>query len=125
MKYFAYGVNLHPDRNRGWEFLSKGRLLDYKFMINQDGYATVVPKIGVFVEGVIFEITKHDLEELDEFERYPELYNRKKLLIETKEEKLKSIVHVAQNTKSGNPRQEYFKKVNEGRGFFNLDLPRL
>ena len=67
--YFAYGSNMHltqmADRCPGSIFKGKGRLLGYRWQINERGVANIVESRSNYVEGVIYEIDKGDRRQLD------------------------------------------------------------
>ena len=67
--YFAYGSNMHltqmADRCPGSIFKGKGRLLGYRWQINERGVANIVESRNDYVEGVIYEIDQGDRRRLD------------------------------------------------------------
>ena len=92
MYYFAYGSNLnHKQMNCRCpysKFVKRVYLVNYKFVY--DGYskkregavANVLESADSIVWGGLYEISKSDLENLDKFEGYPNIYNRKELQVE-------------------------------------------
>ena len=85
--YAAYGSNLDlkamakrcPDAKR----LSKGILKDYKLVFGAKGFLDVVPSQGDRVQVGVYSVSMTDLAALDEYEEYPELYDRIPLIIHT------------------------------------------
>ncbi len=81
IKYFAYGANLNEDRFKqrcpSVTFLSKATLEGYEYTFprrhrNWDGgVAGVSKKENSLVEGVIYSISKDDVQKLDEIENIP------------------------------------------------------
>jgi gamma-glutamylcyclotransferase (GGCT)/AIG2-like uncharacterized protein YtfP len=67
--YFAYGSNLHlkqmKKRCPTSKYVGRAQLLNYRWQINQRGYANVVKAEGRVVEGLVFEITPLDEARLD------------------------------------------------------------
>lgn len=67
--YFAYGSNLHlcqmkrrcPDS----KYIGCARLSNYRWQINERGYANVVRAEGHWVEGLVYEIDEKDEAQLD------------------------------------------------------------
>lgn len=92
--YFAYGSLMDLDfvNDLGVQYYTaeKGILKDFQFQISvQDGedsnygYANVVQQENKKVEGVLMLIDKKQIQYLDHYEGYPELYTRKKLTIKS------------------------------------------
>ncbi|KZZ96101.1 AIG2 family protein [Moelleriella libera RCEF 2490] len=67
--YFAYGSNLHlrqmQRRCPRSKYIGSGRLPDFRWQINERGYANVVPANGGWVDGLVFEIDGSDEDRLD------------------------------------------------------------
>jgi len=104
--YFAYGSNMSPHRmkERNCDIIStkRGVLQDYKLTfdkksskIKDTGFATVIPKNGEDVEGILYELDEKSLLILDKFEGYPSHYTRKELNILTEFGSQLSYVYVA------------------------------
>lgn len=70
--YFAYGSNMDVEQMRmrcpGAEILCTAVLPDYKFALDSEGYATVVPYEGKEVRGVIWKISRANEKALDWYE---------------------------------------------------------
>lgn len=86
MYYFAYGSNTNFDHMRrvcGWHFTALGMatLADYEFGPDRRGFATVRPQIGQHVLGVLYEIDQYCVNALDEFEGYPDIFNRIEVVV--------------------------------------------
>src|SRR5262245_23817551 len=71
-QYFAYGSNMVWEQMRlrcpGAQTLGIGKLRDYRFIINQQGVATIVPAATRTVYGVLWEITPSHERTLDDYE---------------------------------------------------------
>ena len=92
--YFAYGANLHHDgmrlrcpRSRP---LRLARLMGHALRIalpqkisSAHGWATVVPEAGAQGPGVLYLLLERDIDTLDSYEDYPEIYGREKVSVES------------------------------------------
>ncbi|KAH9966290.1 hypothetical protein BJV74DRAFT_869619 [Russula compacta] len=67
--YFGYGSNLWIDQmNRRCpesRYVGIGLLPDWRWIINERGYANVIPSSGDYVYGFIYELSPKDEESLD------------------------------------------------------------
>jgi len=82
MLYFAYGSNMNwqqmKERCNSARFVSIACLPEYKLAFTRKsdkrgcGVADVVPELGEKVWGVVYELSRLDLEKLDRFEGYKE-----------------------------------------------------
>lgn len=67
--YFAFGSNLWLDqmarRCPGSDYIGRAILTDYKWQINQRGYANVIPYAGSCVHGLVYRINARDEAQLD------------------------------------------------------------
>ena len=88
MLYFAYGSNLNHHQMKnircvGSKYLKTFFLKDYKLLfghpnrLNKLGYANIVKKKGSKVPGAIWEITKKHEKILDNYEGFPDSYQKK------------------------------------------------
>lgn len=68
----------HMRRMCGWHFkvLGSASLNDYQFGPDLRGFASICSKAGSKVFGVLFQIDQQCLDILDEFEGYPDVFNR-------------------------------------------------
>lgn len=125
MKYFAYGTNMNRGQMDGRcpssKILSKARLKGYKFIFNSRGVATIIPAEGFEVHGVLYEINKECLEELDQFEDYPRLYTREKVeLIDESGNQVEAIVYITTDSTEGKAREKHLNLILEGAKENNL-----
>jgi len=91
------------DRCPGAVFIDSGILVNYKFIINTRGVATVIKKISSKVYGILWEITSEDEEILDNYEgvQYGTYY-KKFLNLKTSEKgSLSALVYIATDTNIG------------------------
>lgn len=67
--YFAYGSNLHLKQMKrrcpNSKYIGKARLVDYRWQINERGYANVIEAEGHWVDGLVYEINPADEAKLD------------------------------------------------------------
>ncbi|KAK5991081.1 hypothetical protein PT974_09358 [Cladobotryum mycophilum] len=70
--YFAYGSNLHmrqmKKRCPNSKFIGRARLPNYRWQINERGYANVIAATGHWVDGLVFEVDETDEANLDIYE---------------------------------------------------------
>ena len=126
MYYFAYGSNM--DENQMSErcpFSVKkniGSLTDYKLFFSHNskkwagGVLSVKPEAGRLVWGTVYEITSEDLKNLDYYEGYPRIYDRKLVDINVKESKNKKSCWVYFSKKIEEnvvPSEDYVALVTE------------
>jgi gamma-glutamylcyclotransferase (GGCT)/AIG2-like uncharacterized protein YtfP len=81
MYHFAYGSNLNYEHMRrlcGWHFtlIGLGTLEGYELGLDLRGYVNIRPKTGEKVVGVLYDLDQQCLDILDEYEGYPEVFNR-------------------------------------------------
>jgi gamma-glutamylcyclotransferase len=126
MHYFAYGVNLNPKiMSRycpGAIRISPGYIPDLKLRF--DGQSKMRPGAtaniqeapGKIVWGALFEIRAKELLELDEWEGYPNLYDRKQVTVLTADGLRYEDVWVyhREGQVEGRPGPEYLGDVLEG-----------
>lgn len=91
--YFAYGSNLDPTQMRrrcpGARAVGPAVLDGYRIgfagqsqLWDGGGVATLLRDPGEWVEGILYELPKIDLEILDRYEGHPVAYRRRLLLVE-------------------------------------------
>ena len=83
--YFGYGSNLSPttlkQRCPDSLFIGLARLDDYRWQINNTGYANIVPSPGDVVYGTLCFLSNRDETALDESEGVPWLYEKHTLKV--------------------------------------------
>lgn len=90
--YFAYGSNMNLDqmayRCPDAEVVGKAILKDYSLKFrgnrNGNGVASIVPDPGKEVQGLLWKITPKCEQSLDFYEGYPNLYEKKEIVVQTK-----------------------------------------
>lgn len=86
MHYFAYGSSMnfeHMRRLCGWHFtiLGPATLPGFEFGVDTRGYVNIRPKAGERVLGVLYEIDQPCLDIMDEYEGYPQVFGRSRVLV--------------------------------------------
>ena len=123
--YFAYGSNLCKKQMAARcpesEYLSAGILVDYSWLINARGYASVNPSKGAYVLGEIFALSDQDVGYLDVYESVAEgMYTKQTLSIQTEDGSLDCLVYIATDQNQGKPQTEYIFRINAGIKSANL-----
>lgn len=86
--YFAYGSNLAfgqmASRCPSSVFVGRGRLHNYKFQINERGFANVIPSSdpSSFIDGLCYRLSPSDEQNLDRAEGVPVAYEKHLLEVE-------------------------------------------
>lgn len=126
MLYFAYGSNINlnqmavrcPDAKvvepavlENYELLFRGNNRDY-------GVATIRPKEGCQVHGLLWKITPECERSLDHYEGYPHLYEKQKIPLTTKSgQQISAMVYVMTRERErmpGMPTRSYYIGILEG-----------
>lgn len=106
MLYFAYGSNMDRSgmagRCPGARPLGPARLDGFAFRITADGYASVAPRAGAAVHGVLWRLTPRDLAALNIFESLDSgLYGRAMLPVRRGGQRLRALVYVGRRSAGG------------------------
>ena len=116
--YFAYGANLHPDSMQ-WRCpkatASQAFILrdwELKFY----SHATIEPKKGARVAGVLWEITPDCELSLDAFEGYPSYYTKQTWI----QDDTQFFFYEMTTPKSGKPSKGYVLDIEESYTFWQL-----
>lgn len=120
-RYFAYGANIiaadMAQRCPAAQEIGAVVLPDWRFSIMRRGYATILPDPGAMVSGMLWWITPHCQQVLDDFEDVGGgLYYHATLEIEG----APVLVYLANDTEPGQPRTSYLAAIiaeAEARGF--------
>ena len=131
--YFGYGSNLWRDqmirRCPQSTFAGIGRLDSYEWIINDRGYANVVPSSSAdYTWGLIYTLTSSDEEALDRNEGVPHIYGKEMKDVhlwkadeeggmDTQDggELQKMLVYIDyERTKPSDPKEEYIYRMNKG-----------
>ena len=129
MLYFAYGSNLNHHQMKnircfGSRYLKAFFLKDYKMIfshpnkLNKFGYANMIKRKGSKVAGAIWEITKLHERILDNYEQFPNIYQKEHFYLEEK----KIMFYIMQKYFVKNPPNSYIDTINKGYEDCNVDL---
>jgi len=136
MYYFAYGSNMdlgQMSKRLGRKIapseVKKASVREWKLVFNKkadanpekQGYANIVEDANEIVEGVLYEISEEDIEELDKYEGCPEHYKKMEIEVALDTgEKVVAITYIAQENKIGTgllPTREYLNKLLNAKPF--------
>ena len=85
--YFAYGSNLDLEqmaqRCPDAETVGPVRLENYELRFRGNGFATVTPKKGSVVYGLVWKLTPNCEQSLDRYEGYPRHYIKEAVTVQT------------------------------------------
>lgn len=85
--YFAYGSNLDLEqmaqRCPDAEIVGPVRLENYELRFRGSGFATVAPKKGSVVYGLVWKLTPNCEQSLDRYEGYPRHYIKEAVTVQT------------------------------------------
>ena len=117
--YFGYGSNLSKEqmaiRCPESKYYDSGKLLDYSWLINAMGYASIKPSEGEFVLGEIFALSQQDISNLDIYESVEEgMYLKSNLSVQTSKGPVHCLVYIASDNNIGKPQKEYINRINLG-----------
>ena len=129
MLYFAYGSNLNHYQMKnircfGSRYLKAFFLKDYKLIfchpnkLNKFGYANIIKKRGSKVVGAIWEITKEHEKILDNYEQFPNIYQKEYFYLRGK----KIMFYIMYKYFINDPPMSYIDMINKGYEDCNIDL---
>ena len=85
--YFAYGSNINleqmKERCPAAKAVGPVTLADYELQFRGHGFATVAPKKGSTVHGLLWELTPACEQALDRYEGYPRHYTKEQVSVRT------------------------------------------
>ncbi len=129
MLYFAYGSNLNHHQMKnircfGSRYLKAFFLKDYKMIfshpnkLNKFGYANMIKRKGSKVAGAIWEITKIHEKILDNYEQFPNIYQKEHFYLEKK----KIMFYIMHKYFVKDPPKNYIDTINKGYEDCNFNL---
>ena len=129
MLYFAYGSNLNHHQMKnirciGSKYLKTIFLKNYKLSfchpnkLNKYGYANIIKKKGSKVPGAIWKITKKHEKILDQYEEYPNSYQKKYFFWNEK----KIMFYIMNKWFIKKPPESYINTIKEGYKNCNIDI---
>jgi len=108
----------------GSKYLKTFLLKDYKLIFchpnksNKFGYGNVIKKVGSETPGAIWEITEKHEEILDEYEGFPNIYQKEYFYLNEK----KIMFYIMKKYYLKSPPKSYIDTINEGYKNCNIDL---
>ncbi len=123
MYYFAYGSNMNLEHMRrlcGWHFkvLGAAELPNYEFGPDSRGYANIRERQDSKIYGVLYELDQHALDILDEFEGYPQVFNRIEVdvadIVDGEVFTASVYIENPKNFGSGQIKEDYLKRLIAG-----------
>ena len=107
--YFAYGANMNRTLMRrhcpGAQEIGTAGLVGCRFIITTDGYASIVPRRGGRVFGVLWRLTVRDLAALNVYESLDSgLYSKLTLPVRREGRRMAAVVYVARARTGGRPK---------------------
>lgn len=117
--YFAYGSNLWwqqmQDRCPDSQYIGRGILKGFRWIISTRGYANVVESSSDEVHGVIYKISAQDEENLDISEGVDlGCYTKEIMYVTSIGQSIECLVYVDPITDEGKPKAEYVDRINKG-----------
>lgn len=114
--YFAYGSNmdraLMRTHCRTAFPLGLATLDRHRFIIAACGYASVQPRAGSAVHGVLWRLTPRDVDALDRYESVATgLYGRELRTVRVRGSRVKALIYVARACQVGRPQPGYLELV--------------
>ena len=114
--HFAYGSNM--DRALMRRHCPQGRALGiatldrHRFIINSDGYASIVPERRAVVHGVLWRLSDRDVVTLDAYESIATgLYRRETMMVRAHNRPVSAMVYIGRAARPGAPRPGYLDIV--------------
>ena len=104
------------------------RLENYELRFRGSGFATVAPKKGSVVYGLLWKLTPNCEQSLDRYEGYPHFYYKTELELPLAEtgKKLTAFVYIMhEERKLGIPTSAYIRTCVDGYRQFGFDLKHL
>ena len=94
--YFAYGSNINLDqlayRCPAAEVVGPVTLENYELLFRRGGFATIAPKEGETVTGLLWSITRACEQSLDRYEGYPRFYDKQMVTVRDSEGRSLSVM---------------------------------
>jgi len=116
--YFAYGANLHPGSMQ-WrcpEAQAQGAFILRDWELRFYSHATIEPRKGSQVAGVLWEITEACEQSLDVFEGFPNYYTKRTWIQDDRQ----FFFYEMTTPKSGSPSKGYVLDIAESYAFWQL-----
>jgi gamma-glutamylcyclotransferase (GGCT)/AIG2-like uncharacterized protein YtfP len=110
--YFAYGSNMSValmNRHcRDARALGTATLQGWRYIVTSDGYASIVPRAGNVVIGVLWNVSPRDRSALDAYEDLASgLYRRRVVRVRYGTRRLAAMVYIGRSVTAGRPKSGY------------------
>src|SRR5947199_10168377 len=114
--HFAYGSNMSRPlmavRCPQARVLGLATLSHWRFIINIDGLASIVPHTGACVHGVVWQLSARDVAAINAYENLDSgLYVSRILPVQVRQRHVNALVYVARRQGKGIPRPAYIQLV--------------
>ncbi|MXN64111.1 gamma-glutamylcyclotransferase [Stappia sp. GBMRC 2046] len=114
--YFAYGSNMHrgqmSTRCPSGTPLGPARLAGWRFIITSDGVASIIPRPGSTVHGILWNLTLAHIRTLDRYEGVARgWYEKAHLPVKGPDAPVRALVYVGSNRDEGRPRPDYHSGI--------------
>jgi len=116
--YFAYGANMHPG-HMSWRCPSaqaQGAFVLRDWQLKFYNHATIEPKKGAQVAGVLWSITEACERSLDAFEGFPSYYTKRTWI----QDDTQFFFYEMTDPKSGRPSEGYVADIQDSYAFWQL-----
>jgi hypothetical protein len=116
--YFAYGANMHPGHMR-WrcpDALAHQAFILRDWELKFYNHATIEPKKGAEVAGVLWTITDACEQSLDAFEGFPSYYTKRTWIQDGRQ----FFFYEMTDPKSGRPNPGYVQDIRDSYEFWQL-----
>jgi cation transport regulator ChaC len=126
--YFAYGSNMNRALMRrhcpNAEELGTAALFGCRFMITTDGYASIVPRSGGRVHGVLWRLSVRDLAALNSYESIASgLYSKLTLPVRKDGRRMAATLYVGRSRTAGRPKPGYLDVILNAAREWSLPVP--
>jgi len=116
MLHFAYGSNMSRQlmhaRCPDAQALGVAHLAGWRFVINREGFGSIVPQPGGCVQGVLWRLSVRDLAAINAYESVSSgLYLRRRLAVQLGARKVATLVYITRQGGEGRARPAYIHLV--------------
>ncbi|HKS86627.1 MAG TPA: gamma-glutamylcyclotransferase family protein [Pseudolabrys sp.] len=127
-RHFAYGANMDRAAMRqrcpGARSVGPAVLEGHRFTIGLDGWASVAPRAGETVHGVLWQLTPRDVAALHAFELLHQgLYDVHYLVVRHGSHGLRAMTYVLRRLGTGRPRPGYIEAIAAAARSWELPEP--
>lgn len=130
--YFAYGSNINlgqmADRCPDAQVVGPVVLEGYELLFRRGGFATIAPKEGERVTGLLWSITPECERSLDRYEGYPRFYDKRMVTVRDAEGRSLSVMAYIMDERFREPMMPsdfYYKGILQGYRQNGLPVPEL